>query len=102
MPYSLHFLSALHIKELHPESGQALKVRLDAEPGRKVFRDHSRKGVEKVTEDRPFPREATAAGFLFLSQPLNGFAAKRRVIHIMSKQNYIHMNTRIQMHTVLF
>lgn len=71
------------MRVLHPESGHALKVRLDAELGKRVFGDCSGKGPEKATEDMPFPREGTAAGFLFLSKPLNGFAAKRKIIHIM-------------------
>lgn len=56
---------------------------MDAELGKRVFGDRSEKGPEKATEDVPFPREGTAAGFLFLSKPLNGFAAKRKIIHIM-------------------
>lgn len=90
------------MRVLHSESRQALKVRSDAELRKRVFGDCSEKGAEKTTEDMSFPRQGMAAGFLFLSKALNGFAAKRKVIHIMLKQNYIHMNTCIQTHTVLF
>ena len=58
-------------------------MRSDAELGKRGFGDLSEKGVEKPAEDMAFPREGTAAGFLFLSKPLNGFAAKRKIIHIM-------------------
>lgn len=71
------------MRAFHPESGQALKVRSDAELGKRVFGERSEKGAEKATGDKPFPREGTAAGFLFLSKPLKGFAAKKKVIHIM-------------------
>lgn len=88
--------------ECHAESEQAAKVVSDAELGKSVFGDCSEKGAEKVMEDKPFPREGMAAGFIFLSKPLNRFAAKRKIIHIMWKHNYIHMNTHTQTHTVPF
>lgn len=69
--------------ECHAESEQAAKVVSDAELGKSVFGDCSEKGAEKVMEDMPFPREGMAAGFIFLSKPLNRFAAKRKIIHIM-------------------
>lgn len=72
-----------HVGVCHADSKQALKVISDAELGKSVFGDRSEKGAEKVTEDMPFPREGMAAGFIFLSKPLNRFAAKRKIIHIM-------------------
>lgn len=68
---SLEFSLCPCVRTIHPESGQALKVQSDAELGKRVFGDYSENGIEKATEDIPLPREGTAAGFLFLSKPLN-------------------------------
>lgn len=55
------------VRTIHPESGQALKVRSDAELGKRVFGDHSENRTEKATEDMPLRRKGTAAGFLYLN-----------------------------------
>lgn len=69
--------------ECHAESEQAVRLLSDSELGKSVFGDCSGEGAEKVMEDMAFPREGPAAGFIFLSKPLNRFAAKRKIIHIM-------------------